>query len=77
MKNKPRKSHPNDPNVYPPGLDYKKAKALAKYYDDRKDQDLIGDIAFPDARTLPVWVEVPQFLLPKVRKLIDKHKKSA
>ncbi len=77
MKSMQRKARVKDPNVYPPGWNYKKAMAVAKYYDDRKDVDLIGDVELPDPKELPVWVEVPQALLPQVRKLLARHKKTA
>jgi hypothetical protein len=72
-----KKSRLKDPNVYPPGWNYKRAKAVAKYYDDRKDVDFIKDVVLLDPESLPVWVEVPQKLLPQVRKLIARYKKSA
>lgn len=66
-----------DPNVYPAGWDYKRTAAVAAYYDARKGEDVLGDAAaLPDADPL-VWVEVPEELLPQVRKLIARHKKPA
>ena len=77
MKTARRKTRSKDPNVYPPGWNYKRAMAVAKFYDDRKYEDLIGDVVLPKPADLQVWVEVPQRLLPQVRKLIAKHRKSA
>ena len=77
MKSKRGRARQRDPNVYPPGWNYKRAQALAKYYDDRQDEDLIGDVVLPTPDSLPVWVEVPQALLPQVRKLLARYRKSA
>lgn len=66
-----------DPNIYPPGLNYRKVQGIIKYYDSRKNEDLIGDIVLPTPDNLPVWMEVPQRLVPQVRKLIARYKKSA
>ncbi len=77
MKTARRKTRQKDPNVYPPGWNYKRAMAVAKYYDDRKNEDLIGDIAAPKKNDTEVWLEVPQSLLPQLRKLLAKHQKSA
>lgn len=77
MKTVRKKPRLKDPNVYPPGWNYKRALAVAKYYDDRKEDDLIGDVMLPKPNDVQVWVEVPQSLLPQVRKLIAKHRTSA
>jgi hypothetical protein len=58
-------------------LDYKKAQALARYYDDRKNIDFFGEAEVIDSESHPVWVEVPEALLPQVRKLINRYRKSA
>ena len=77
MKTHTSKRSRKDPNVYPPGLDYQKAQALAKYYDDRKDVDFFGEAELIDSESHPVWVQVPEALLPQVRKLISRYRKSA
>jgi len=66
-----------DPNIYPPDLNAKKVAEIIAYYDARKDLDLMED---PDHELLyepTSWVEVPIELVPQVRKLIAKHRKSA
>ncbi|MGA2584016.1 MAG: hypothetical protein ABSG31_12120 [Tepidisphaeraceae bacterium] len=63
----------SDPNLYPPGWNYKRAKAIADYYDARKSEPLLGEIMKKNT----VLVQVPRKLLPAVLKLIDKRKKSA
>ena len=66
-----------DPNVYPPGLNAKKVAEIIAYYDARQDVDLRED---PDHEVLSgptSWVEVPSELVPAVRKLIAKQRKTA
>jgi hypothetical protein len=70
------KGHRKDPNVYPPGWDYERTKAIADYYDSRKDQEFLADIK-PGAAAGLVWMEIPQELVPKVRKLLARGRKSA
>jgi hypothetical protein len=66
-----------DPNVYPPGLNAKKVAAIIRYYDARQDMDLLEDPNHVLIHQATSWVEVPQNLLPRVRKLIAEYKKSA
>jgi len=77
MKKRSQKPRNPDPNVYPPGLDYARAKAIADYYDRRKDEDVVGDTGKSKMNELPVWMEVPPKLVPQVRKLIARYRKSA
>lgn len=69
---KPTTKQAKDPNIYPPGLNYKKAKAIADYYDSLKAQDV-----FEGRSDSAVWMEIPKDLVPKVRRLIAGRKKSA
>ncbi len=77
MKTAQKSVRKKDPNVYPPGWNYKQAMAVAKYYDDRKDEDLIGDITPYRPGDSSIWIEVPESLLHQVRKIIAKHRKTA
>ncbi len=77
MSTRTKKAKRPDPNVYPSGLNYRRAQAIAKYYDERKGEDFIGDVELPTPESMSVWVEVPQGLLPEVRRLIARYKKSA
>jgi hypothetical protein len=72
-----RKERKKDPNVYPPGWDYARAKAIADYYDARKDVDFLGDTETTRSSAGLVWMEIPQELVPQVRKLIARVKKPA
>jgi hypothetical protein len=66
-----------DPNVYPPGWDYRRTKAIADYYDKQSDTEIVAEIeaAFNDPHM--VMVQVARWLLPDILKLINKKKKSA
>lgn len=66
-----------DPNIYPKGLDYKKSKAMANHYDARKDEDVFTADDTSPLTEPTTWVEVPNELLPKVRKLLKQTKRSA
>jgi hypothetical protein len=66
-----------DPNLYPPGLTRKKVQDIIAYYDARRDVDLLEDADHDLLREPTAWLEVPLELVPKVRKLIQHHKKSA
>ena len=66
-----------DPNRYPPGLNAKKVAEIIAYYDARRDVDLLSD---PDHQLLEeptAWIEVPIELVPDVKRLIARRKKSA
>jgi hypothetical protein len=73
---KSRRRPVNDPNVYPPGWNYRRVMAVIKYYDRRKDQPVLHRSRVSRAAEV-VWMEIPQDLVPKVRKLIADRKKSA
>ena len=66
-----------DPNVYPPGWNYRRAHAVAEYYDARKDQPVLDKTTVAGATFGSVWMEVPQDLVPRIRKLIAQHRRSA
>jgi hypothetical protein len=66
-----------DPNTYPPGLNPRKVAQIIAYYDAQQDVDLTED---PDHELLnepTSWVEVPTELVPAVRKLVTRHRRSA
>ena len=66
-----------DPNVYPPGLNAKKVAETIAYYDDRQRVDLADDPDHELVHEATAWVEVPVALVPQVRKLIARRRKSA
>jgi hypothetical protein len=66
-----------DPNVYPPGLNAAKVKRIIDYYDRQTAEEAAEEITSAPLAGPTAWIEVPQELVPKVRKLIASHKKSA
>ena len=66
-----------DPNKYPRGLNAAKVRRIIEHYDRET-----ADEAAEEIRTAPrveptAWVEVPEALLPRVRKLLAGHKRPA
>jgi hypothetical protein len=74
---KGKRRKPKDHNVYPPGWNYQRAKAIADYYDARKDLPVLDSVETSEASAGLVWMEVPQDLVSDVRKLIARRRKSA
>ena len=68
---------PKDPNVYPPGLNAKKVAETIAYYDKRQNVDLAEDADHELVHEATAWVEVPVALVPQVRRLIARRRKSA
>jgi hypothetical protein len=66
-----------DANVYPVGWDYRRAKAVADHYDAMKDQPVLDPETVTKVSAESVWMEVPQDLVPTIRKMIARHRKSA
>ena len=66
-----------DPNVYPPGTSAKKVAEIIAYYDAVQDVDLAEDADHELLYEPTSWLEVPLELVPQVRKLINRYKKSA
>lgn len=66
-----------DPNVYPPGWDRQRVEAIAEYYDQRKDQAVLDPHSVAEASIGSVWMEIPEDLVPQIRKLIARRRKSA
>ena len=76
MKTRKNGYQRKDPNVYPPGWNYKRAMAVARYYDARKDESVLDESAEESSIGL-VWMEVPEELVADVKKLIARRRKSA
>lgn len=66
-----------DPNIYPPGLNAKKVAEIIAYYDARQEVDLLEESDHELLYEPTAWVEVPIELVPQVRKLIARRKKTA
>ena len=52
-------------------------RRIAEYYDNQSDEEGAAEIENAPMMTTKVWVEVPEMILPQVRKLIARYKKSA
>jgi hypothetical protein len=72
-----RKSHRRDSNVYPPGWDHAKVESVIKYYDARRDQDVLGQVEVSRVKPDLVWIEVPRQLVPQVAKLVNRYRRTA
>jgi hypothetical protein len=66
-----------DPNVYPPGYDRKRIAAIAKFYDEQREADMVEEIEAAASDPDTVMVQIPRELLPAILKLIEKRKKTA
>ena len=67
-----------DPNVYPKGWSAARVRRIANFYDNQSDEDAAKEIE--NAVWLPpptTWVQVPNVLLPQIKRLLEKHRKSA
>jgi hypothetical protein len=73
-KTKPMKK---DPNKYPPGLDAAKIRRIIDYYDHQTDEEAAEEIENAPAAKGAIWMQVPNELVPKIRELIAKRRKSA
>jgi hypothetical protein len=73
------KKRKKDPNIYPKGWNRQRVERLARYYDTMGDAEGAREIeSLPEAPLSGVtWVAVPNALLPKVRKLLQRPRKSA
>lgn len=73
------KKKKKDPNTYPPGWNRQRVERLARYYDTMSDAEGAREIeSLPEVIPAAVtWVAVPNSLLPKVRKLLQRPRKTA
>jgi len=59
--------------VFPPGWDAEKVKALAEYYDNQSDEEAIAEAEAALETEGQTLVMVPSDLMPTIRALIAKH----
>lgn len=59
-----------DPNVYPRGLNAAKVRRIIGHYDRQIQEEAAAEIASAPLVEPTTWVEVPEALLPRVRKLL-------
>ena len=66
-----------DPNKYPPGLTAAKVRQIIDHYDRQTDEEAAEEIESAPAAQGVIWMQVPNDLVPQVRKLIQRRRKSA
>ena len=66
-----------DPNKYPRGLNAAKVRRIIEHYDRQTPDEAAEEILTAPRVEPTAWVEVPEALLPRVRKLLAGHKRSA
>jgi hypothetical protein len=60
--------------VFPPGWDAEKVKALADYYDNQSDEEAVAEAEAALETEGQTLVMVPTELMPTIRDLIAKHR---
>ena len=66
-KKSPRYRMPSDAEI----------RRIAEYYDNQSDEEGAAEIENAPLVSGTMWVAVPETILPQVRKLIARYKKSA
>ena len=62
---------------FPPGWDEERVKRVLKHYESRSEEEAVAeDEAALDASVATI-MNVPKDLVPEIRELIARHKKSA
>ena len=61
---------------FPPGWDEKKVRRVLKHYEQQTEEEAVAedDAAYEDSTQ--AIMEVPRELVPSIRKLIAKHKRT-
>jgi len=62
-----------DPNRYPKGLNRKKVQALINYYEKQTDEEAIAEAEAAYRGPKTTMMQIPNELVPQVRKLISKR----
>jgi len=64
-------------NEYPPGWDEQRVKRVLEHYESQSEAETVAEDEAALEGAAGTVMEVPTELVPKVRELIAKHKKSA
>lgn len=64
-------------NEYPPGWDEQRVKRVLEHYESQSEAEAVAEDEAALEGGAGTVMEVPTELVPKVRELIAKHKKSA
>lgn len=66
-----------DKNRYPKGWNAAKVRRVLEHHEKLSDDDSAREIETAPIVGPSAWIEVPVDLIPQVKKLIARHKKSA
>jgi hypothetical protein len=66
-----------DPNRYPKDCNAAKVRGVIEYYENQSDDEAAAEIEQAKEVESPTWMRVPPELVPKVEKLIQRHRESA
>lgn len=64
-------------NKFPPGWDEQRVRRVLSHYESQPEDAAVAEDEAAREDTASTMMEVPKELVPKVRELIAKHKKSA
>jgi len=62
---------------FPPGWDEQRVKSVLNHYESQSEDEAVAEDEAAREDPAGTLMEVPKELVPKVRELIAKHKKSA
>jgi hypothetical protein len=65
------------PTKYPPGWDESRAQRVLAHYESQSEEEAVAEDEAAFESPSETTMEVPSELVPKVRELISKNKKSA
>jgi hypothetical protein len=67
----------SDQNKYPPGWDAARAKRVLEHYENQSDDEAVAEDEAAYEDSTHTTMEIPVDLVPAVRELLAKHRKSA
>jgi len=66
-----------NPNRFPPGWDENRVRRVLEHYETQTDEEAVAEDEAAFEQTTHTAMEVPVELVPAVRDLIAKHRRSA
>ena len=66
-----------NPNRFPPGWDENRVRRVLEHYEAQTDEEAVAEDEAAFEQTTHTAMEVPVELVPAVRDLIAKHRRSA
>ncbi len=66
-----------DPNTYPKGWSAAKVRRIIRYYENQTDEEAAREIETAPLVQDITWLQVPTEMIPEVRRLIARRKKTA